>query len=220
MTPFNFPLNLVAHKVAPALAAGNTVVLKPADKTPLTAVMLAEILSDAGLPPGVLEHRARRRRDDGRGAGAPPGAGQGVVHRQSAVGERIPAWPGSSASTLELGNNSGLVVEPDADLARASRCVMSAFANAGQVCLSLQRLYVQSSIADAFIEHFVAADRALKVGNPLDRDCDVGPMIRDDAAERVEAVGSGGEARRASARAGGRRRAAGLAHRADQRDPR
>ena len=103
------------------------------------------------------------------------------------VGEHILSVAGLKRVTLELGNNSGAIVEPDANLDLAvPRTVMSAFANSGQVCLSLQRLYVHESIADAFLARFVAATRALKVGNPLDRDCDVGPMISDEAADRAD----------------------------------
>ncbi len=187
ITPCNFPLHLVAHKVGPALAAGNTIVLKPAEETPLTAVKLGEILAQAGLPEGVftLVHgdgptTGEALVTDSRPAkitftGSPP------------VGARIMKMAGLKRVTLELGNNSGTIVEPDANLDRAvPRCVMSAFANSGQVCLSLQRLYLHESIAAAFLERFVAETRALKVGNPLDRDCDVGPMISDEAAERAE----------------------------------
>jgi acyl-CoA reductase-like NAD-dependent aldehyde dehydrogenase len=188
ITPFNFPLNLVAHKVAPALAAGNTMVLKPAEETPLTAVVLGEVLEEAGLPPGVFNLIHGEGETVGEClvkdrvpakisfTGSPP------------VGARILAVAGLKRVTLELGNNSGTIVEPDADLAKAvPRCVVSAFANSGQVCISLQRLYLHEAIAKEFTERFVAATAALKVGNPLDRDCDVGPMISDEAARRAEA---------------------------------
>ena len=186
ITPFNFPLNLVAHKVAPALAAGNTVVLKPAEETPLTAVLMAECLREAGLPDGVLE----LVHGDG------PVTGEALVRHalpakvsftgSPPVGAHILQHAGLKRVTLELGNNSGTIVEPDADLdAAVPRCVMSAFANAGQVCISLQRLYVHERVASTFMERFLAETRALKVGNPLDRDCDVGPMVSDEAAERA-----------------------------------
>lgn len=140
ITPFNFPLNLVAHKVAPALAAGNAVVLKPASATPLSALILGEILMEAGLPPGVLNIVV--------GAGAVVGdaivthpACQKITFTGSpAVGEQIIKKAGIKKVTLELGNNSATLIEPDADLEKAAeRCVVSAFANAGQVCISLQR---------------------------------------------------------------------------------
>jgi acyl-CoA reductase-like NAD-dependent aldehyde dehydrogenase len=186
ITPFNFPLNLVAHKVGPALAAGNTIVVKPAEETPLTAVQMAETFAEAGLPENVLRlvH------------GEAPAGEALVTHGIPAkitftgsppVGARILSVAGLKRVTLELGNNSGTMIEPDADLARAiPRAVVSAFANAGQVCLSLQRLYVHDAIADGFIAEFVRQTEALKVGNPLDGDTDVGPLISDEAADRAE----------------------------------
>jgi acyl-CoA reductase-like NAD-dependent aldehyde dehydrogenase len=188
ITPFNFPLNLVAHKVGPALAAGNTVVLKPAEETPLTAVRMAECLRDAGLPEGVLEIVHGDGPTTGEALVRHPGPAKVSFTGSPPVGAHILSVAGLKRITLELGNNSGAIVEPDANLDLAvPRTVMSAFANAGQVCLSLQRLYVHETIADTFLERFVAATRALKVGNPLDRDCDVGPMISDEAAERADA---------------------------------
>jgi acyl-CoA reductase-like NAD-dependent aldehyde dehydrogenase len=197
ITPFNFPLNLVAHKVAPGLAAGNTVVLKPAEETPLTAEALAAVLRDAGLP----EHAFRVVHGDG------PTAGEALVRHPAPakvsftgsppVGRLITQMAGLKRVTLELGNNSGTIVEPDADLGAAvPRCVTSAFANAGQVCISLQRLYVHEAIATPFIDAFVRATEALHVGNPLDPECDVGPLVSDEAADRAvrwiqEAVAEG-----------------------------
>jgi acyl-CoA reductase-like NAD-dependent aldehyde dehydrogenase len=188
ITPFNFPLNLVAHKVGPALAAGNTIVLKPAEETPLTAAALGEVLAGAGLPDGVFNLVF----GDGPATGEPlvsdPRPAKISFTGSPPVGARILKIAGLKRVTLELGNNSGTIIEPDANLERAvPRCVMSAFANAGQVCISLQRLYLHESVAPAFLERFLAATAALKVGNPLDRDCDVGPMISDEAADRAEA---------------------------------
>ena len=188
ITPFNFPLNLVAHKVAPALAAGNSVVLKPAEDTPLTAVILHEVLATAGLPDGAftLVH------GDGPTVGewlvTDPRPAMISFTGSPPVGARIHALAGLKRVTLELGNNSGTIIEPDANLDRAvPRCVMSAFANAGQVCISLQRLFVHEAVAPAFLKRFLEATSALKVGNPLDHDCDVGPMISDEAADRAVA---------------------------------
>ncbi len=206
ITPFNFPLNLVAHKVGPALAAGNTVVLKPAEETPLTAVRMADCFRDAGLPEGVLEIVHGDGPTTGEALVRHPVPAKVSFTGSPPVGEHILSVAGLKRVTLELGNNSGAIVEPDANLDLAvPRAVMSAFANSGQVCLSLQRLYVHESIADAFLARFVAATQALKVGNPLDRDCDVGPMIADEAADRAdqwiqEAVSQG-----ATLAAGGRR---------------
>lgn len=206
ITPFNFPLNLVAHKVAPALAAGNTVVLKPAEETPLTAVRLAEILAEAGLPPGALT----LVHGDG------PTVGEWLVRDpipakisftgSPPVGARILSIAGLKRITLELGNNSGTIIEPDADIDKAvPRCVVSAFANSGQVCLSLQRLYLHEAIAGEFTRRFLEATAGLRVGNPLDKDCDVGPMISDEAADRAESWIRQGVSEGARILVGGRR---------------
>ena len=187
ITPFNFPLNLVAHKVGPALAAGNTVVLKPAEETPLTAVLMHEVFAEAGLPAHVLQLVHGDGPTTGEALVTHPVPAKVSFTGSPPVGRRILQVAGLKRVTLELGNNSGTIVEPDADVDRAiPRCVMSAFANAGQVCLSLQRLYVHEAIADTFIEEFVRQTEALKVGNPLERDTDVGPLISDEAADRAE----------------------------------
>src|SRR5262245_58189304 len=187
ITPFNFPLNLVAHKVAPALAAANTLVLKPAEETPLTAVKLAEILGEAGLPAGVLQLVHGEGPTVGEWLVTDPIPAKVSFTGSPPVGARILSVAGLKRITLELGNNSGTIVEPDADLAKAvPRCVVSAFANSGQVCISLQRLYVHRVVAAEFRERLLAATVALKVGNRLDTDCEVGPMISDQAADRAE----------------------------------
>jgi acyl-CoA reductase-like NAD-dependent aldehyde dehydrogenase len=188
ITPFNFPLNLVAHKVGPALAVGNAMVLKPASTTPLTAVRLAEILEEAGLPPGVFNLVVGSGGTVGEWVTVDPRVGKISFTGSPPVGERIIRKAGLKKVTMELGNNSGTIVEPDADLnAAIPRCVVSAFANSGQVCISLQRLYVHKTIGHRFTERFVEETRKLKVGNPVEKDCDVGPMIDLAEAERAEA---------------------------------
>lgn len=188
ITPFNFPLNLVLHKVGPALAAGNTVVLKPASATPLTAIRLGEILKDAGLPTGVFNVVVGPGSTVGDWLVADPRVAKISFTGSPAVGEAIIRNAGLKKVTMELGNNSGTIVEPDADLDDAvSRCVMSAFANSGQVCISLQRLYIHREIAEEFTKRFLDATARLKVGNPLDKECDVGPMINESEAIRAEA---------------------------------
>ena len=188
ITPFNFPLNLVAHKVAPALAAGNTIVLKPAEETPLSAVALGDILKEAGLPPGVFTIVQGDGPTVGEWLVTDPRPLKVSFTGSPPVGTRILKVAGLKRITLELGNNSGTIVEPDANLDRAiPRCVMSAFANAGQVCISLQRLYVHEKIAADFTERFLKAPAALKVGNPMEKDTDIGPMISDEAADRASA---------------------------------
>lgn len=206
ISPFNFPLNLVAHKVGPALAAGNTLVLKPAEETPLTARLLGTCLREAGLPERAFELVYGDGPTTGDALVRHPGPAKISFTGSPPVGALIMRNAGLKRVTLELGNNSGTIVEPDANLDLAvPRTVVSAFANAGQVCISLQRLYVHRAIADAFLERFLAATRALRVGNPLERDCDVGPMISDEATDRAESWIREAVAEGATLLAGGRR---------------
>ena len=188
ITPFNFPLNLVAHKVGPALAAGNTLVLKPASTTPLTAIRLAEILEESGIPAGVVNVVVGSGGTVGDWITTDPRVAKISFTGSPPVGEAIIRKAGLKKVTMELGNNSGTIIEPDADLdAAVPRCAVSAFANSGQVCISLQRLYVHKSVAKEFTARFVDATSKLKVGNPLEKDCDVGPMIDEGEAKRAEA---------------------------------
>lgn len=211
ITPFNFPLNLVAHKVGPALAAGNTVVLKPASVTPLTALRLGEILQEAGLPPGVLNIVVGPGDTVGDMLVTNPRVAKVSFTGSPPVGEAIIRKAGLKKVTMELGNNSGTIIEPDADLDEAvPRCVMSAFANSGQVCISLQRLYLHKDIADEFTRRFLEATARLRIGNPLDRDCDVGPMIGEAEAVRAESWIAEAVAGGARVLIGGRREGAVL----------
>jgi acyl-CoA reductase-like NAD-dependent aldehyde dehydrogenase len=188
ITPFNFPLNLVSHKVGPGLAAGNTVVLKPASTTPLTALRLGEILEEAGVPGGVFNVVVGPGGTVGDWLTTDPRVSKISFTGSPPVGEAIIRKAGLKKVTMELGNNSGTIIEPDADLGAAvPRCVVSAFANSGQVCISLQRLYVHRSVAAEFTRRFVDATSKLKIGNPVEKDCDVGPMIDETEAKRAEA---------------------------------
>lgn len=188
ITPFNFPLNLVAHKVGPGLAAGNTIVLKPASTTPLTGIRLGEILEEAGIPAGVFNIVVGSGGTVGDWITTDPRVSKISFTGSPPVGETILRKAGLKKVTMELGNNSGTIIEPDADLdAAVPRCVVSAFANSGQVCISLQRLYVHTSIFGEFTRRFVEAAGKLKVGNPVEKDCDVGPMIDEGEAKRAEA---------------------------------
>ncbi len=187
ITPFNFPLALVAHKVAPALAAGNTVVLKPASATPLTALRLGRLFQQAGLPAGVLNVITAGGADmdalitDGRVAmisftGSAP------------VGESIRARAGLKRVALELGSNSATIVHRDANIdAAALACSKAGYAFAGQVCISLQRVYVHRDVYDAFLERFAPLVRDLRVGDPFEPSTEVGPMLTEDEARRAEA---------------------------------
>ncbi len=187
ITPFNFPLNLVSHKVAPAIACGNTVILKPASSTPLTAIKLGELLIEAGLPRGVLNIIF----------GSGPTVGERLVRDERLsmitftgsppVGKRIKTQAGFKRVTLELGNNSAAVIDKRIDYGKyLSRFMVSAFANSGQMCISLQRVYIHKDFYNEFVKEFTDEVKTLKVGNPLDPEVDVGPMIDRKEAQRIE----------------------------------
>jgi acyl-CoA reductase-like NAD-dependent aldehyde dehydrogenase len=187
ISPFNFPLNLVAHKVAPALAAGNSLVLKPATSTPISAVRLCEILIEAGLPEGAINLVVGPGSTVGEWLVTDPRVAKITFTGSPAVGRRITGIAGIKKITLELGNTSPVIVAPDADLDYASkRCAVGAYYNSGQVCISVQRIYSQRPVYDSFMESFVRASEAMVVGDPLDERVDVGPMIDLREAERIE----------------------------------
>lgn len=199
ISPFNFPLNLVAHKVAPALAAGNTVILKPASSTPLTAVRLCRILEEAGLPAGAINLVIGSGDTVGEWLITNPRVDKITFTGSPAVGRHILSVAGLKKVTLELGNASPVVIAADADLDLAARrCAFGAFYNAGQVCISVQRIYCEQQVYQAFLERFTAATAALKIGNPLEEEVDVGPMIDSREIDRVtgwiaEAVDAGAQ---------------------------
>jgi acyl-CoA reductase-like NAD-dependent aldehyde dehydrogenase len=209
ITPFNFPLNLPLHKIGPALAAGNSVVHKPSENTPLSALAFARLVREAGAPAGAYNVVTGLGETIGRSLVADERLGMITFTGSVPVGEEIRAQAGLRRVTLELGNNSSVIIEPDADLETLlPRSVGASFAQAGQVCLSVQNIYLQESIADAFTERFVAATRALKIGHPLEESTDVASLINQREAERVESWI--GRARRDGARVltGGTRRGA------------
>lgn len=186
ITPFNFPLNLVAHKVAPCLAAGNPMVLKPAPQTPLTALLLAEIVLETGLPPGALsvvpcENAVAEQMVTDERFKVLSFTGSAVV------GWMLKAKSGKKRVLLELGGNAGVIVEPDADVElAATRCAVGGYAYSGQTCISVQRVFVHESVHDRFVEQFVARVAALKAGDPADDTTVIGPLIDEAAARRVE----------------------------------
>jgi acyl-CoA reductase-like NAD-dependent aldehyde dehydrogenase len=185
--PFNAPLNLVAQKVAPALAAGNSVVVKPASKTPLAAVLLARCIHEAGWPPGTCNVVIGSGSTVGDPLVADPRVRMVSFTGGTEAGRRILARAGLKKVALELGSNAPNIVCADADLARAVAAITrSGFSSAGQQCISAQRVYVQRPILDRFTRQFLDAVAALKVGDPFDPDCDVGPMISEAEARRVE----------------------------------
>src|SRR5438067_13591295 len=208
ITPFKFPLNLVAHKVAPAIAAGCSMVLKPAPQTPLSALLLAEAVQQAGWPDGGLNVLPLSNED----------AGLLVTDERiklisftgsAPVGWQIKRNAGKKKVILELGGNAGVIVHSDADLAfAAERCVAGGFAYAGQTCISVQRILVERTVFGKFTELLLAGVKKLKTGDPLDDTTDLGPLIRESDAVRTvdwvqEAVGGG-----ARLLAGGQRKGA------------
>lgn len=187
ITSFNSPLNMVAHKVAPAIASGNTVVIKPPELTPLSATLLAGILLDAGLPPGHLGLLHGPGSEVGQWLVDHPGIAFYSFTGSTPVGKRIRASVGLRPVALELGSIAASVVCADADLDHAAmRIAQSAFRRAGQACTSTQRLFVQRAVLDDFLARFLAATAALKVGDPHDRSTAVGPMISEREAARAE----------------------------------
>ncbi|HEU4746014.1 MAG TPA: aldehyde dehydrogenase family protein [Anaerolineales bacterium] len=187
ISPFNFPLNLVAHKVAPAIASGNTIVLKPASTTPLTAVKLCEILVEAGLPAGAINLVVGSGGTVGEWLVTDPRVDKITFTGSPDVGRHILSVAGIKKVTLELGNTSPVVVAPDADLDFvAKRCAVGAYYNSGQVCISVQRIYSEKQIYEPFSEKFVKATEAMVVGDPLDERVDVGPMIDSREVDRIE----------------------------------
>jgi acyl-CoA reductase-like NAD-dependent aldehyde dehydrogenase len=186
ITPFNFPLNLVAHKLAPAMAAGCTVVLKPATKTPMVALMLADVVARSGYPPEAVSilpmtnQTAAPLIEDERFKLL-------TFTGSSAVGWSLKARAGKKRVALELGGNAGCIVHSDADLDKAvARCVTGGFAYAGQSCISVQRILVEHSVFAEFARKLAEAAQRLRCGDPFDDRTDVGPMIQLADAERAE----------------------------------
>jgi acyl-CoA reductase-like NAD-dependent aldehyde dehydrogenase len=186
ISPFNFPLNLVAHKIAPALAAGCAVVLKPASQTPLSALLLAELESEAGLPPGWLNVLVGPAAEIGDVLVDDERVRLITFTGSSAVGWKLRERAPRKRVNLELGNATPVIVEADADLEdAASRLAGNAFSFAGQSCISVQRIYVQRQAYDGFLERFLPKVEALRVGDPAEENTDVGPLISPDDRDRV-----------------------------------
>ncbi|QKY70791.1 aldehyde dehydrogenase family protein [Lentibacillus sp. CBA3610] len=186
ITPFNFPLNLSLHKIAPAIAAGNTVIFKPAEKTPVSAYKLAKLFHEAGLPGGVLNLLM--------GTGE---IGEGLVthdkvHKISftgslPVGKSIKESAGFKKVTLELGSNSPNIIFNDANINEAAKMlVKGAFSFSGQVCISAQRVYVQKDVYEPFLKEYIKQTEELTIGDPADEDTNIGPMISEDEAKRAK----------------------------------
>lgn len=185
ISPFNFPVNLVAHKVAPALAVGAPIVVKPAGVTPLGALALAELFDETDLPKGmfsvlpVSSDRAQGLVEDRRF--------KKLSFTGSGIGWKLKSLDPHKHATLELGGNAGVIVHSDADLDHAaSRVAIGGYYQAGQSCISVQRVFVQSEVYDDFLERLVKQVESLKVGDPMDPSVDVGPVIDAGSAERIE----------------------------------
>lgn len=186
ISPFNFPCNLVAHKIAPALAAGCPVVLKPASATPLSALLLAELEHEAGLPEGWLTVLVGPASEIGDVLVEDERVRMITFTGSSEVGWKLQERAPRKRVKLELGNSTPVIVAADADVeTAAAKLAANAFAFAGQSCISVQRIYVERPVLDAFLAAFVPKVEALKVGDPADDDTDVGPVIDDDARERI-----------------------------------
>ena len=197
ISPFNFPLNLVCHKVGPAIAGGNAVIVKPATDTPLSALRLTEILLEAGLPPEGINALTGSGGEVGDWLVADRRVRKITFTGSRDVGEHICRTAGIKRVTMELGSNAPVIVMPDADMEKVAVAVASTgYANAGQVCISTQRVLAASGVYEDFLDALRPKVAALKVGNQLDPTVHVGPMIREKEAVRVdewvkEAVASG-----------------------------
>jgi len=187
ITPFNFPLNLVCHKVAPAIAAGNSIVIKPSSQTPMSSLTLQQIAADAGLPAGVLNVVPCPSSVAGKFVGDPR-IKMLTFTGSAEVGWGLKQRAAKARVTLELGGNAATIVEPDCDLMDAARrLAVGAFSNAGQICISVQRIYVHESVFAAFMELFLQIiDHEIKYGDPADTDVICGPMIDTANADRIE----------------------------------
>lgn len=187
ITPFNFPLNLVAHKIAPAMAAGCSVVLKPAPQTPFCALMLGELVGRAGWPAGGLSILPLAN-EDANALICDDRLKLLSFTGSSRVGWQLKAKSGKKRVVLELGGNAAVIVHHDAQLeAAAERCAVGGFSYAGQSCISVQRILVHQQVYAAFTDLLVERVEALEIGDPLNETTDVGPMIRESDAKRAEA---------------------------------
>jgi acyl-CoA reductase-like NAD-dependent aldehyde dehydrogenase len=186
ITPFNFPFNLVAHKVGPAIAAGNTVVLKPAEQTPISALLLAEVFKEAGLPDGVLNIIPGDGAKLSEVLTSHPYVKKVSFTGSPEVGHIIQQQSGFRKLTLELGSNAPLIVDENVNLDEMmDRCVKGAFSYNGQVCISVQRYYVHETLYGDFVERFVSRTRQLKAGSPLDENTDITAVISEKSLNRL-----------------------------------
>ena len=188
ISPFNFPLHLVAHKVGPALAAGNSVIVKPATDTPLSALKLVEVLLEAGIPAEGIQCLTGSGGEVGEKLVADPRVRKITFTGSRDVGERICKVAGLKKITMELGSNSPVIIMPDADMEKVATAVAATgYANAGQVCISAQRVIPLRPIYKEFLDALKSKVAAITTGNPLQEGVKMGPMVRESDAKRVEA---------------------------------
>jgi acyl-CoA reductase-like NAD-dependent aldehyde dehydrogenase len=187
IAPFNFPLNLVCHKVGPALAGGNTVIIKPASDTPLSAIKLTEILLEAGLPPEGIQCVTGSGGEIGDALVADRRVRKVTFTGSREIGERICRTAGIKKVTMELGSNSPVIVMPDADMEKvATILAMTGYGNAGQTCISTQRVLAAKSVYGDLLSALKPKVEALSTGNQLDENSKVGPMVKESEAVRVD----------------------------------
>jgi len=211
ITPFNFPLNLALHKIGPALAAGNSVVHKPSGNTPLSALRLGRLIQEAGAPAGAYNVVTGPGGTVGGQLISDPRVAMITFTGSVPVGEQIRTQTGLRRVTLELGSNSSVILEPDADLdTMIPRCVTGSFSHSGQVCISVQNIYIHEDIEETFTERFVAATQNLKIGHPLEESTDISSLITVGEAQRVEEWIERAGRRGARVLTGGRRQNATL----------
>jgi len=209
ITPFNFPLNLAMHKIGPALAGGNTVVHKPASTTPVSALLMARIFEECGLPKGALNVVTGPGGEIGDALVEHPQVAMISFTGSPEVGLRIRARAGMKRVSLELGGNAAVIVDEDANLDEAAaRCIAGGFAHSGQVCISVQRVYVNRKIRGEFEDRVVSGTRKLVVGHPKETATDISSLITVGEAERVEGWVHEAVERGARVLAGGSRRRA------------
>jgi acyl-CoA reductase-like NAD-dependent aldehyde dehydrogenase len=187
ITPFNFPVNLAAHKIAPAFAAGNAVILKPATVTPLTDIAFGKILYEAGLPPEALSVITGSGSTVGDRLVSSPVPRMVTFTGSVEIGKAIMSRAGLKKTAMELGSNSAVIVTANCDVgAAAERSARAGYALAGQVCISVQRVLVEETVLDRFLEAAANVTASLELGDQLDEATDVGPMIEEGEAERAE----------------------------------
>jgi len=187
ITPFNFPLHLVCHKVGPALAAGNAVISKPTSDTPIVALRLCEIMLEAGVPSEAIQCITGSGSTVGNALAADPRVRKISFTGSREVGEAICRTAGLKKVTMELGSNAPVIIMPDADMNKVHTALLStAYANAGQVCISTQRIYADSTVYDDFIDSFSERVGKLSYGDPRDENVQMGPLVRESDAVRVE----------------------------------